>query len=504
MADTINSEMTEASEDMASEYVDRIQDFQAEANSAGAQMLADIQAAMTAPGVAEEDRLARATEVANTFFDTQVAGYVAIGEVAQAELAEQGNMGLEAAGLVAAQIVEILDAIEQRRAAVIGNLTLDRSVGGTKPSSRGGGGKSDAEKAADKIKKLREDLEDDMVAVQRRLADPFGFEIPKAIEKTEEKLRDIVELLKPGASLVEGMTAEMQELLQTARQIALGETVLDIKETMRDVERSMMGDRGQRNAEAQDQIDYLNDLKEYYTEYGLWRVEHETLLQERIRQIQQEARSQSPLGEWLDEWKNFGDSMEEIVVDGLDGISQALADLATEGEMNLNRLGRALVNNLIKTGLMNGMSAIGNWMQGDGGGGGFWSALGNFLSGGTEADVAHTGSVIGTMEGSRRTVSPLTFAGAPRFHTGGIVGDEVPAILKKKEGVFTPAQMQALGGLARQAPNVGINVINNSGMQMDMEQGETRFDGDKMVLDVVLKAANQPGTFRDSLKGALK
>ncbi len=58
----------------------------------------------------------------------------------------------------------------------------------------------------------------------------------------------------------------------------------------------------------------------------------------------------------------------------------------------------------------------------------------------------HAGGIVGAESAGSRFVSPMAFAGAPRFHAGGIVGDEVPAILKKGEGVFTAEQMRALGG----------------------------------------------------------
>ena len=46
--------------------------------------------------------------------------------------------------------------------------------------------------------------------------------------------------------------------------------------------------------------------------------------------------------------------------------------------------------------------------------------------------------------GPTRIVPALTFANAPRYHDG-FAPDEVPAILKRDEGVFTPGQMKAMG-----------------------------------------------------------
>ncbi|MBS4048168.1 MAG: hypothetical protein KG075_17615 [Alphaproteobacteria bacterium] len=61
----------------------------------------------------------------------------------------------------------------------------------------------------------------------------------------------------------------------------------------------------------------------------------------------------------------------------------------------------------------------------------------------------HTGGVVGTDPGRPRTVANDTFVGAPRFHSG-LMPDEFPAILQKGEGVFTKAQMAAMGGASVQ------------------------------------------------------
>lgn len=86
-------------------------------------------------------------------------------------------------------------------------------------------------------------------------------------------------------------------------------------------------------------------------------------------------------------------------------------------------------------------------------------------SGGKAATVGlHSGGVIGSDATFTRNVDPAHFAGAPRFHDGGIAGDEVPVIAKAGEGVFTPAQMKALApaGASSQAPvNVTVNQNND-------------------------------------------
>jgi len=68
--------------------------------------------------------------------------------------------------------------------------------------------------------------------------------------------------------------------------------------------------------------------------------------------------------------------------------------------------------------------------------------------------VMHTGGIVGEEPTETRKVPLSIFDTAPRFHTGGIADEdakaeglkpnEVPAILKKGEGVFTPEQMAEL------------------------------------------------------------
>jgi hypothetical protein len=80
------------------------------------------------------------------------------------------------------------------------------------------------------------------------------------------------------------------------------------------------------------------------------------------------------------------------------------------------------------------------------------------------------------------------FAGASRFHSGGLVSGEVPIIAKQGEAVFTPGQLRALGGAIATRPevNVEVNVINRaSGVEARVEH--TRQPGGGMRLDVIVE-----------------
>jgi hypothetical protein len=74
------------------------------------------------------------------------------------------------------------------------------------------------------------------------------------------------------------------------------------------------------------------------------------------------------------------------------------------------------------------------------------------------AAIHHTGGVVGDPSMPSRYISPAYFDDAPRFHGGGIVGDEVPIIAKRGEEVGWPDQLaRKYGGGSSRAPNIIIN-----------------------------------------------
>ena len=79
--------------------------------------------------------------------------------------------------------------------------------------------------------------------------------------------------------------------------------------------------------------------------------------------------------------------------------------------------------------------------------------------------VAHGGAIAGQLGGRRRLVPPGIFAGARRYHAGGLAGDEVPVITRRGEGIFTPEQMRALGPAA--PPRIDISFVNQGTPQRE-------------------------------------
>jgi hypothetical protein len=86
---------------------------------------------------------------------------------------------------------------------------------------------------------------------------------------------------------------------------------------------------------------------------------------------------------------------------------------------------------------------------------------GGFGGGFGRAGLFHEGGMVGAV-GPSRMVSPLAFAGAPRLHSGAMLGlghNDVPAILEKGEIVIPRLMVRQLAnGAARAGPSIIQNV----------------------------------------------
>lgn len=88
----------------------------------------------------------------------------------------------------------------------------------------------------------------------------------------------------------------------------------------------------------------------------------------------------------------------------------------------------------------------------------------------------HGGAVIGHEASSRHRVDPAVFDGAQRYHRGGLLGDEVPFIGRRGEGVFTEEQMKRLAPVDAandNAPRLTV-IVNNNGEPAEVERTEQR------------------------------
>ena len=223
-----------------------------------------------------------------------------------------------------------------------------------------------------------------------------------------------------------------------------------------------------------------------------------------IAEAAERARREAlgPLGRGLEDYaRDALDAADEIQLateQAFEGMEGALVDFVRTGELEFRRLADFVIAELARIAVQRAIT------------GPLSAALGGLLGlgGGSFRGVSevgghlffHSGGVAGAPGGSvRHGVDPRTFAGAPRFPHGGIAGDEIPAILRRGEGVFTPEQMRALGG----PPNIEVRLINEGGSPQEATDDGVRWDGEKFIVTVLLRDARGNGPVTQAFRHAV-
>lgn len=162
------------------------------------------------------------------------------------------------------------------------------------------------------------------------------------------------------------------------------------------------------------------------------------------------------------QWADMSTNMQQVMAGAMSSIADGLTNMLMGEKVNWKNIIKDIVKDLVNTalrGMMSGMMGGKGQLGGLGGGKGGKAKM--------MAGVHHTGGIAGGSANVARAISPAHFIGAPRFHTGGIIGaNEVPVIAQRGEGIFTPEQMKAMGsvgGARAMAVNTTVNVNSQGG-----------------------------------------
>lgn len=199
-----------------------------------------------------------------------------------------------------------------------------------------------------------------------------------------------------------------------------------------------------------------------------------------------EFGAKAALRTYIEDATNAAKQAERAVTGAFKSMEDALTQFVMTGKLDFNSLANSIISDLIRIQIQRAITLpLANFAMSL-----FAPAasaalpLGSGDLMGVNANIAHSGGLLGADGLPSRQVSATLFAGARRFHTGGLVSGEVPIIARQGEAVFTPGQLRALGGAVATKPqvNVEVNVINRaSGVETRVEQqqqpdGSTRLD----------------------------
>ena len=119
-------------------------------------------------------------------------------------------------------------------------------------------------------------------------------------------------------------------------------------------------------------------------------------------------------------------------------------------------------------------------------------------SAGVFGSVFHGGGVVGEGSNSVRVVPSGLFVNAPRFHSGGIVGDEVPIIAKRGEEVLTVEESLARRRGGSEQKTVQIS-IENRGRPAEVRDAQASFDPTRMFISVFIDDLTSGGPVSRSI-----
>lgn len=165
----------------------------------------------------------------------------------------------------------------------------------------------------------------------------------------------------------------------------------------------------------------------------------------------------------------FSQGLTRAISDTVSGVKSAGEAFRQFAADFLKRLAEMIIQQQI----FNALQALANST-------GYGGAVG--LVGGA---ISHAGGIVG-QPGPSRQVPAYAFAGAPRFHGGGIPGiksNEVPTILERGEEVLTADDPRHAGnGGGGAAP---VNIVNSFDTESVVSQGIATPAGERAILNVI-------------------
>lgn len=209
-----------------------------------------------------------------------------------------------------------------------------------------------------------------------------------------------------------------------------------------------------------------------------------------------QVRGTTWMEEYLAEMETFSESASNMAWDLSSNIQDALGDSLYDGMKNkfkgIGDIFQNLFNDILRMVSKMWANQAMRW---------FMNSFGSYI--GTSAGVGQAGGWVNDANGGHVEYSGMS---VPQYATGGItpnVSGGIPAVLHKNEAVLperlTSFLMDAASsGKKSAAPNVQVNMINQSGVPLNIEQQSSQADVEGAIIGIVVKGyANNKGGIRD-------
>jgi tape measure domain-containing protein len=369
--------------------------------------------------------------------------------------------------------------------------------------------RTSTDREVEKLEQDRLELNRRLAEAQKRVANPDYIKDTSALQelttRLDEYLANIKRLYGADSDAYRQALQTRSNMLQSQSQLDSATTQAKLEKERRDTENSLLTTTQLRQREMQQKIALIDQALQEAIAAGENEIEATRRAEAQKAAIRaQYAQEMTPAMRQFKEWGDLQGQLAQKSTQWMDSLAGGLTDLIM-GTGDLKSALQGILRDILNMGIKSMMSGM--FGGGKGAATGGKGKAGKAGGKGKAVGLFHTGGIIGAGARPTKHISAAAFHGAPRFHTGGIVDgllpSEVPIIAKKGEGVFTPAQMKALGDSAV-SNNVAINsTINVNATGGTPEQNDdlakrisTQVDGQlRGIVHQELQKASRPGGY---------
>lgn len=222
----------------------------------------------------------------------------------------------------------------------------------------------------------------------------------------------------------------------------------------------------------------MEQILSQYEENSAERIAIEKLFYETRQSLEAEHlhSSRTAWQRWIDDYRDITDEIDGAWANALDSITDSIMNMVETGKFSFKDLASSILKEIARIMTAKVVAQFAEFMI-------------NMFSGG------------GGMGGTKSGVS------APQGYGSGAgmfpMGKSMPSNTALGGASAAIGKSVQETGVKNNPSNISVNIINQTKEDVAAEETGRRFNGQQMILDVVLSAASRPGKFRDGLKGAV-
>jgi len=296
---------------------------------------------------------------------------------------------------------------------------------------------------------------------------------------------------------IDSLRLSLEKLPDASRKAGIGE----ISEELKDYQETLRNTAAAAEFSFNRQRDFLDkfvkESGDKFTELDRKMVDEYRAALDHMELLQGNA-----LASLLHEWETKTLDMNDVWAKGIQGMADALTEFVTTGKFKFKDLIRSIIKMIIQSRIQQIIAGLFQAFPG------FNSSTAGSLGANVSPNF-QTGVTFasGGVMGSRGSVALNKYANGGIARSAQVAvfgeGDGAEAFVPLPDGRSIPVTVSSDstnkgGGTG----DVTVNLINESGTQLNADAKQPKFDGEKMVLDVVMRNLSKPGRFRDVMGGA--